>query len=113
MLVVHGDNDRVIPIPEGRALARATNGTFVSIPDGTHLPQARTSPRHAPPPGTQTGVLSLRHARRIADGSQSRARGESAAVGEVETVGPADAVEVRVGGTTKGVEIEVATNRGR
>ena len=41
VLVIHGDNDRVIPIPEGRALARTTNGTFVSIPDGTHLPQAR------------------------------------------------------------------------
>jgi len=41
VLVIHGDNDRVVPPAEGRVFAETTGGTFVSVPHGTHLPGAR------------------------------------------------------------------------
>ena len=41
VLVIHGKGDQVVPLSEGKAFARATNGQLVVIPDGTHLPHAR------------------------------------------------------------------------
>ena len=40
-LVVHGSDDRVIPVARGRALAELLRGRFVSIVGAGHLPQAR------------------------------------------------------------------------
>jgi pimeloyl-ACP methyl ester carboxylesterase/predicted glycosyltransferase len=41
VLVVHGDDDRVRPLAQGEALARATHGRFVTLRGGGHLVQAR------------------------------------------------------------------------
>ncbi|GAC1653904.1 MAG: hypothetical protein NVS9B12_04200 [Vulcanimicrobiaceae bacterium] len=41
VLVMHGDQDRIIPPQRGRALAEATGGDFISLPGSGHLPHAR------------------------------------------------------------------------
>jgi pimeloyl-ACP methyl ester carboxylesterase len=40
-LVVHGDDDRICPVPSGAALARATGGNLAVIEGAGHLPNAR------------------------------------------------------------------------
>jgi len=40
-LVMHGDEDRVRPHAQGAALARATNGSLVTLKGAGHMPQAR------------------------------------------------------------------------
>ena len=41
VLVIHGDDDKVIPHAAGAELARVTGGRFVTIHGGGHLPNAR------------------------------------------------------------------------
>ncbi|MBV8602704.1 MAG: alpha/beta hydrolase, partial [Candidatus Eremiobacteraeota bacterium] len=40
-LVIHGDDDRIIPYARGEALARATGGKLLTIAGAGHCPQAR------------------------------------------------------------------------
>jgi pimeloyl-ACP methyl ester carboxylesterase/predicted glycosyltransferase len=40
-LVIHGDEDRIRPHAQGAALARATNGSLVTLHGSGHLPHAR------------------------------------------------------------------------
>ena len=41
VLVVHGENDMVVPIAHGQALAEATGGTMVTMHGAAHAPNAR------------------------------------------------------------------------
>jgi pimeloyl-ACP methyl ester carboxylesterase len=40
-LVIHGDEDRIRPVAHGAELARLTEGRFVAVEGGGHLPHAR------------------------------------------------------------------------
>ena len=41
VLVIHGKHDRITHVANGRALARATGGEFLELPDAGHVPHAR------------------------------------------------------------------------
>src|SRR5579872_1493966 len=41
VLVIHGEDDRVVPHERGRAVAAATRARLLTLPDAGHLPHAR------------------------------------------------------------------------
>jgi pimeloyl-ACP methyl ester carboxylesterase len=45
VMVIHGDQDEVIPYAKGVAVAKATNGSLVTMEGSGHLPQARDPAR--------------------------------------------------------------------